>query len=78
MDLFQLPLQKFIMSQQEFEFWRQKGNEQAVEALQNSDKLSWPEFKGKLTSALKNYNRTPGLAMIYANENIGNKGSIDG
>ena len=65
------------MSQAEFEYLRQKGNELAVDALQNSDKLTWPEFKAKLLSSLKFYDKTPGLSMIYTNECVGNQGLND-
>lgn len=74
-DMQQSP-QKMI-NREEFEFWRQKGNEQAVEALQNSDKLTWAQFKQKLQTALSHYQKTPSLSIIYSNVTIGQQQSTN-
>ena len=54
-----------IMGHAEFEHWRKKGNELAVDALKNSDKLSWQELESKLLLSLNYYDQTPGLDLIY-------------
>ena len=41
-----------IMGHAEFDYWRKKGNELAVEALKNSESLPWTEFQHKLLLAL--------------------------
>ena len=54
-----------VLSKTEFESWRKKGNELAVDALKNSDKLSWQELESKLLLSLNYYDQTPGLDLIY-------------
>ena len=54
-----------IMGHAEFDYWRKKGNDLAVEALKNSERLPWPEFQQKLTLALQYYARTPSLKLLY-------------
>ena len=58
-----------VMRQSEFEHWKQLGNDLAVEALQNSDTLSWWELERKLRKALFYYNKTPSFQILYNNEN---------
>ena len=53
------------MGQAEFDYWRKKGNELAVEALKNSENMPWPEFKSTLTKALEYYAKTPSLKLLY-------------
>lgn len=54
-----------IMGHAEFDYWRKKGNDFAVEALKNSERLPWAEFQHKLTLALQHYARTPSLKLLY-------------
>lgn len=53
------------MGYAEFDSWRRKGNELAVESLKNSETMSWSQFQSNLAQALQYYDRTPGLGLLY-------------
>lgn len=44
------------------------GNELAVEALQNTDKLEWHELEIKLKKALYFYDKTPTFGLLYGSQ----------
>ena len=53
------------MSKVIFEESRKIGNQLAVDALKNSEKMSWNDLERKLTLSLSYYDNTPGLDLIY-------------
>ena len=58
-------MQNGLQRQSEFEHWKKLGNEMAVSALSNSDKLSWYQLEQKLKTALEYYDKTPSFDYLY-------------